>query len=331
MMRIRTGSRLHFGLLGLAAESCWPDIEGKPTLPARNFGGLGLMLTEPTLEVRVRPATTWQVQGPLAARALRIAERLLQNVPELSIPPHEITIETAPPEHVGLGVGTQLALAVGQALVKSASGRTLPVEELAVRLGRGLRSGIGVHGFAQGGLILDGGKAQESGVAPLLWRRSLPESWRVLLVIPHSDAGLHGTAEAEAFRMATRAGTLAITGDLCRLILLGLLPALEEGDLRRFGRMLHEFNARSGLLYAPVQQGIYPRPATAQLIAWIRGLGIEGVGQSSWGPTVFCLVGDEAEAAWLKCRLQERCQTEQQIVCARSAVAGAEIVDVEEA
>ena len=46
MIRVSTASRLHFGLLSLAAdgEECWPNLHGEPTLPMRRFGGVGLGL-----------------------------------------------------------------------------------------------------------------------------------------------------------------------------------------------------------------------------------------------------------------------------------------------
>ena len=48
-----------------------------------------------------------------------------------------------------------------------------------------------------------------------------------------------------------------------------------------------------------MQGGIYSCPATAELVQWLRGRGVRGVGQSSWGPTVFAMAGDADEATAL--------------------------------
>lgn len=325
MICVRTGSRLHFGLLSLAAESAWPDIQGEPTIPARQFGGLGLMVEEPALQVHASPAATWSAVGPLAERALQIAQRLAANAPALAISPHALTIDAAPAEHVGLGAGTQLALAVAHALVHSSTRKTLPAVELAALVGRGLRSGIGVHGFARGGLLLDGGKRSGSGVAPLLVHRLVPPDWRILLCIPRQATPYHGPTEVQAFREAVRSQALAVTGDLCRLLVLGLLPALEEGDFYTFSQALHEFNARSGLLFKDVQSGIYTQPETADLIAWIQSRGLDGVGQSSWGPTVFCLTHDEEQAGWLQVQTTNRLGDRYNVVVTRPATGGARL------
>jgi predicted sugar kinase len=74
-----------------------------------------------------------------------------------------------------------------------------------------------------------------------------------------------------------------------------MLPALQEGDVEAFGEALFDFNARAGEVFVPVQGGIYASPEVADLVAFIRSRGVRGVGQSSWGPTVFAVVGSEAE------------------------------------
>jgi beta-ribofuranosylaminobenzene 5'-phosphate synthase len=42
-----------------------------------------------------------------------------------------------------------------------------------------------------------------------------------------------------------------------------------------------------------------PNPAVAALVDAVRGRGVRGVGQSSWGPSVFAVVGSADEAARL--------------------------------
>ena len=80
---------------------------------------------------------------------------------------------------------------------------------------------------------------------------------------------------------------------MCRLVLIELLPALAARDLNAFGEALYEFNARAGDAFAPAQGGRYSGPAVANCVARLRARGITGVGQSSWGPTVFAIVARE--------------------------------------
>ena len=104
MTRVVAPSRLHFGLLHVPVAGLihWPD-----GTPVRHFGGLGLMIDRPGLEVRVEPADEWSATGPLADRALGFAYRLTGCKPDFAGRHFRIDVIHAPPEHVGLGVGTQ--------------------------------------------------------------------------------------------------------------------------------------------------------------------------------------------------------------------------------
>jgi beta-RFAP synthase len=292
MFRVQTGSRLHFGLLGLGEEGdCFPDRQGRACVPARRFGGVGMMLQSPGVVLRAEPAAAWSAEGPLAGRVLAFARRFGQGLADEG-PPQRLVVEAAPREHVGLGVGTQLALATARA-VAGAWGLDLPAAELARRVGRGERSALGVHGFAQGGFVVAAGKRAGTTLAPLAARLAFPPAWRVVLALP-PGVGLHDAGERAAF--ARLPGRLATTEALCRLVLLGLLPALAEEDLPAFGEALFDFNARAGELFAPAQGGLYAHPLTAALVEFLRGEGVRGVGQSSWGPVVFAVVAADRAA-----------------------------------
>jgi len=276
---------LHFGLLSLPTTGS----------SARAFGGVGLMIEQPGLRLRVQSAREWTAQGPCAERALAFARTFRSATPELaSGKAYAFTVESSPPEHVGLGVGTQLGLSVAKAIT-AVSGLKLEVAELAKRVGRGARSGLGVHGFDQGGLVVDGGKGPHTQVAPRVARATFPEDWRVVLVIPKDRQGLHGAAERSVFAEQTDAGNRQ-TDALCRLVLLEMLPGLAERDLPAFGASLYEFNRRVGEMFRPWQDGLYAHPQTTALVEHIRQQGISAVGQSSWGPTVFAITDVERAA-----------------------------------
>jgi beta-RFAP synthase len=311
MFIVRTASRLHFGLMSLAAEGeCWPDRLGEAVLPARRFGGVGLMVCRPGVALTAEPAAAWSAEGPLAERALAVARQaadtLSRERPGVAGPPLRLRVVSAPAEHTGLGTGTQLGMAVAR-VVAAARGALASAEELARWSGRGLRSGLGVHGFAHGGLLVEAGKRSAEGLAPLAARLVFPEDWRVVLAVPAvRGGGLHGAAEREAFaHLMEGPQGLARSEALCRLALLGLLPAAAERDLGAFGAALYDFNRRSGEMFAAVQGGLYSCPEVAALVEFLRAQGAQGVGQSSWGPAVVAVVADEDRAEHLARRLRD--------------------------
>lgn len=301
MTRVTAPSRLHFGLLHVPTEGFthWPGPAGEPGLPVRAFGGVGLMVDKPGVVVTVRPADGWQVEGPLASRAQAAALRFVASLPELDRRPFQVLVEQCPAEHVGLGVGTALALAVARALAVESGRADLLAADLAGRVGRGERSAVGVHGFARGELVVEAGKLPGEALSPLLARLDLPERWRVVLLTPAADDHWHGSQERRAFAAAARQPRPAATEALARTALLGILPAAATGDLDTFGDAVYEFNRRAGEPFAAAQGGPYATPAIAELVAELRGLGVRGVGQSSWGPTVFAVVAGHEEAVRL--------------------------------
>jgi beta-RFAP synthase len=275
-------------------------MDGAPGLPVRNFGGVGLMVDQPGLGLRVEPADDWAGAGPLADRAVGFARRFVGTLPAKEQRPFRVTVECAPGEHTGLGVGTQLGLAVAKAIAVETGHSDWAATELAVRVGRGERSAIGVHGFDHGGLIVEGGKRPGEAVSPLVARLAVPAEWRVLVYSPPGDAAWQGGRERQAFARLAEAGpSPAETEALCRIVLTGMLPALAVADPEGFGEAVYEFNARVGDAFAPVQGGRYGSPAAAALVTRLRGLGVKGVGQSSWGPTVFAVVGSSGRAGEL--------------------------------
>jgi beta-RFAP synthase len=293
MIEIITGSRLHFGLLR----------PGSVAGGERRFGGVGMMIEGPGLRIRATPAPSWAASGPLAGRVLAFARQCAEGLSPRAVPALHVEVLDTAPEHVGLGTGTQLGMAVAKAVTLSAGLSGVSVGQLALLAGRGTRSGLGVHGFEQGGLLVDGGRANTEALAPLIARLPVPEDWRVVLALPAGDRGWTGAREQDAFNHLHDAPT----DRLCRLVLLAMLPALVEKNVEDFGEALYEFNRLAGEAFVPAQGGNYSSPATDRLIRQTRAVGIRGVGQSSWGPLVFA-VTDAGRAEWLAQRLRAECE-----------------------
>ncbi len=290
---VETPARLHFGLL---------DLRGSL---GRLYGGIGTAAPEPTLLVSACAADALDVRGEDAVRAADFARRFLaHHASSGGIGGVRLHVHRTLPPHAGLGSGTQLALAVARALAEL-YGVAAAAPELARAVGRARRSAIGTWTFDGGGLVLEGGRRSESDyVAPLLARLPFPPTWRCVVAVPLSTPGLTGTDEEAAFARLPRPSD----GDaerVAHLVLMALLPALADADLATFGDALTAIQALTGRWFAAVQGGTYARGPSEELIRRMAEWGASGVGQSSWGPTVYGIVdGEEAGR-----RLAERVRT----------------------
>ena len=293
LVRITAPSRLHFGLWSLGGER--PGV--------RQFGGVGAMIERPGLKLTIVPAAEFAAEGRLADRAATFARRWAA-FHSRDLPRCSILVEAAPPDHVGLGTGTQLGLSIAAGLNAFAGLPSQTPPELALSVGRGLRSAVGTYGFVMGGLIVEQGKLPDEPISPLDCRIDLPAEWRFVL-IRHQDAtGLSGDDEAGA--MADLPPVPAeVTADLIAEVRERLVPAAATADFQAFAACLYRYGNLSGQCFAAQQGGPYNGPILTRLVEQIRDLGFEGVGQSSWGPTIFVAVPSEKAARALIAQLRE--------------------------
>jgi len=314
MYRVHAPSRLHFGLLGLSSGD-------KPEQAVRDFGGIGLMIEKPGVVVAVEAASAWSAAGPLAERALDYARQFTRSLSLPTPPSFHIAVECCAPEHVGLGTGTQLGLAVARGLAVALGHGDLAAPALAQSIGRGRRSAIGIHGFELGGLLVDGGKGPATAIAPLISRLDFPHNWRILLVLIPGTQGLHGSPESQAF--AELHGRQPRTDTLCRLALLGILPAMAERDLPAFGEALYEFNRLVGEMFRPFQLGTYASEQGAAVVDFVRGQRVSAVGQTSWGPAIFAIVEKDRDDSLAECIREHFAFDPAQVIVTRGSNHGA--------
>lgn len=281
---VSVAARLHLGFL---------DLNGGL---GRRFGSLGLALEEPDTLIEVSRSDGDAAMGPQADRALPLLARIVER---LGLPAgHSLRIHRAIPPHAGLGSGTQLALGIAAA-VRRLHRLAVDVEADALLLDRSARSGLGAGFFHEGGLALDGGRGEAERPAPIVARLPFPEGWRVLLIFDPARQGVHGPAELAAFRdLAPFPADLA--GHLCRLALMQALPAIAEGEIGPFGKAVTEIQAHVGDHFAGAQGGRYASPNVAAALDLLARRGVDGYGQSSWGPTGFAFAASEAEARRLQ-------------------------------
>jgi beta-ribofuranosylaminobenzene 5'-phosphate synthase len=79
----------------------------------------------------------------------------------------------------------------------------------------------------------------------------------------------------------------SVADELSAVLLRRLLPAAAEGRLDPFGDAVAAFGRLNGAWYADEQGGVYRPPAGRVVDALADRSSIRGVGQSSWGPTVY--------------------------------------------
>ena len=161
--------------------------------------------------------------------------------------------------------------------------------------GRGRRSAVGTYGFLTGGLIVEAGKLPGDELAPLQDRFEFPAEWRFVLVRLGSSPGLYGKPEHKAFADLPSVSP-ETRGALIDEVEREMIPAVLRDDCEAFGESVYRFGYRAGICFAPVQGGPYHGDHVADMVEEIRSLGVPGVGQSSWGPTLFCVLPSESAA-----------------------------------
>lgn len=281
---VQTGARLHLGFL---------DLQGGL---GRQYGSIGVALRQPRVVLEARRSSQGIViDGEPVERARTLAELFAAHFGY-----HgglRLTLHEAIPEHVGLGAGTQISLAVGAA-VATLLNQPVKARELARLCGRGSVSGIGTAVFELGGLVIDGGvvssadtpdrKSAARSIPPVIVHHGVPRDWTFVVVLPHQPRGLSGAEERQAFEKLPVAEP-EHAGIISRMVLMQLLPALVEDDIARFGQALTKIQRLVGDVFAPTQGGRFATPVVSTCIDALLDAGAYGAGQSSWGPACYGL------------------------------------------
>lgn len=307
MLEVRTGCRLHFGLLELAEDQ------------ELRFGGIGLMLEQPGWQLRFSPAPTGTTR--LTPSPTEVEARIAQIVSRANASACQVDVIEPLAMHHGLGAGTQLAcaVAVGQWLVEQVRDGRLPTaskgaqnlgewqavsttlahlqpSELAALSGRGLRSAIGLVGFLQGGFILDRGYSAAREVRSVTAERvDWPEAWRAILLVPQATQVISGEQESSMLHEIGRYPN-PHRPHMLQLALNALHAARTNGDFNSCMESLEAYMLLAGELFNEQQGGLYNGPQVARTVERAKQAALRGVGQSSWGPTVFGFAADQAAA-----------------------------------
>ena len=285
---VEAPARIHLGLI---------DLHGGL---GRVDGGIGVTLMDPTLKLDAERSGALTVSGgdeEVRARVLNAAQRILDHLGAQG--GAAIRIRMSIPRHVGLGSGTQAALAAGAA-VSRLNGAALTAREIALVVGRGGTSGIGTAAFESGGFVLDGGhsfgpsgekrefrpSAASAGVppAPVSARLPFPDDWRIVLAIPRRGQTVGGAREVDLFREHCPVPIDEVR-QICHEVVMRLLPGVAGHDPALFASAV---NALQGLGFKRVEVGLQ-EPVVRALITGLREAGAACAGLSSFGPTVYAV------------------------------------------
>ena len=280
-------ARLHLGFVGLDGDS------------ASEYGALGLAIERPVVRVTANRSSSWQVSGPMSDK-VRLYVESLGTALELG-QPLRINIEKTIPAHVGLGSGTQLALAVGTAMLRL-NNSEISLARLSHLLRRGGRSGIGTAAFADGGFLVDCQSVSDSEARAITRRLVFPNAWHILLIIDTAHQGAHGDVESEAFENLGGFSS-SLTDELQGILLEQVLPSLESVNLSGFGEGISAIQRHVGDFFSSIQGGRYLSSDVAEMLEFAEKTGAKGIGQSSWGPTGFVILDSETSANDLRAKM----------------------------
>ncbi len=254
-----------------------------------------LAIDKPRTVVEAEAAEDLTVQGLEAEESKTYARRVITAFHLKGV---KLTVKSTAPRHSGFGSTTQLSFAIGRA-VANAHGFSPSLPELVKSLKR-ISTG-GLFAFQLGGFVVAGGFPVKLGermllrdeplVPPLIFHSDFPQDWRFVmvrpLVAPQSPDGKEEERTFERLRQTRSPTQLTRKGYF--LLASKLLPALLEKDAQAFGNALTAIQTTVGRIYKPVQGSAF-NPASEWLIPILRRNGALGLGQSSWGPTVYAFV-----------------------------------------
>ena len=264
-----------------------------------------LAIDRPRTVVEASKSDFLAVSGLETADARVYAKRTLE---KFNLPGVKVRVLDSSLRHFGFGSTTQLSLSIGKAITL-AYGLDVGIVDLAKALRR--PSAGGLHAFQKGGFIVSGGfkikrgeednMKHEALIPPLIFRVDFPEKWRFLIVNPfRAPASPDGEAEEEKLKkLQVRRPPTQLIREAYFVLMSKLIPSVIEEDAQVFGEALTKIQLLVGRIYKPVQGNVF-NPASKWVIQILRRNGALGIGQSSWGPTVYAFVENEEKAVTLE-------------------------------
>ncbi|MGA2385916.1 MAG: beta-ribofuranosylaminobenzene 5'-phosphate synthase family protein [Candidatus Bathyarchaeia archaeon] len=258
----------------------------------RLYGTVGFAIDLP-LEVEVSKAKGIKAEDK---SAYKFAKRL---VDEFDLEGAEVKIKNEIPRFVGVGFHTTLALSIGVALSKLYD-LNLTVEDVSLIMGRGTITAMGVYAFKTGGFIVEGGFKVESRtkmVPPLIFHGAVPKNWFFVIAIPNESRQKIAQMRENEDEILGNLKLMPkeLSDELSRIVLVKLMPAFVEKDLKSFGEALTSFNQKLGRFWRDYQEGTYCNQVVEEGVRIMLREGSMAC-QTSWGPTFYTIVNGKRAA-----------------------------------
>lgn len=267
-IEVETGARIHLGFYGI-----------RPGY--REYGGLGIYVGDIGYKIVVKEHEYDLVKGCQAGRVTEVINEVRTQFKTTKH--YMIEVQKCIPEHVGLGSTTQLKLALYSAILRL-EGIVASLEDIAVKAGVGSISGVGLYGFKYGGLIVDSGRRRGSELVGFLTRYEFPENWYIAVVVPATRHKVFGEVE-KRYMMACATNESSYCRAL-EIVFRRLLPAVVERNFTDFVASVEELDKLTSNYFA-AQKGRFYCKESEVVAKALKEAGGRGIGQSSWGPTVY--------------------------------------------
>ncbi|WP_297470908.1 beta-ribofuranosylaminobenzene 5'-phosphate synthase family protein [Thermococcus sp.] len=285
MIRISAPAHLHTGN---------PDLSGDM---GRLYGTVGFAIETPRLEIEVKEADRDTSNDK---DALRFLKRFRKSY---DFPPVEVTVKSYIPKWVGIGFHTTLALSLGTA-VSELYNLNLSLEDVAFAMKRGLITALGFYALKVGGFIYEGGfpvDRREKVVPPLIFRGEMPDDWLFVVAIPETPRKALAEVRRREDEILDNLKKMppGLADRLSRIVLMKILPAFVERDIKTFGEGLYQFNHLLGEFWSDYQENVYCCDLVNEGIRLMLDKAYCAC-QTSWGPTFYALVEGKTQAERLK-------------------------------
>jgi beta-RFAP synthase len=196
-------------------------------------------------------------------------------------------------QHVGLGSTSTIMISLAHAL-NYAVGSPLSPDQLRKIVGNnyveetadgnvafGFETGVGPAVSTHGGMAILGDELT------LAYHHPFGEGKNVFIVIPPSDISSAGTKEFDLLMNRARVLDYRDRELKTYFILMDLIPAIEEDDLKKMGSIIWEIEFR-GSKRAEVEHHSFE---IYHYMSRLREAGLEFVGMSSVGPSISIITG----------------------------------------
>jgi beta-ribofuranosylaminobenzene 5'-phosphate synthase len=245
----------------------------------------------------------------------------LETEHHILLPNLQISIESSIPSHIGLGSKTQFLLLIARGLTELAKIK-IDIHRITQIVHRGGTSGVGYRVFETGGFILDGGHSygdqqekdsflpSSSSTAPpalLISRFLIPKEWRIVLTMLNVKQGANQAEEKNIFQKYCPIPHTDVE-KITHRVLMQILPGILTEDLILLGKGINSINK---LGFKAIEISLQ-HPYVQYLIDYVYQHYHYPVGMSSFGPTIFSIVGSQAQAEHLQAAIMEKIKQDQE-------------------